>query len=232
MTRPPRPASISTRQRGWRLLVKRTVDVGVAGAGLLATAPILAVSVAAVRMTMGAPAIFRQTRPGRGERPFDVFKLRTMTNERGSDGELLPDSRRLNRLGRFLRATSLDELPQLWNVVRGDMSLVGPRPLLVDYLARYSPEQHRRHDVLPGITGWSAVNGRNSIDWAEKLSLDVWYVDNWSLRLDARILLKTATQLVRPTGIVHEGSATMPPFLGVLEGTEEGRAAAAVAPSR
>jgi lipopolysaccharide/colanic/teichoic acid biosynthesis glycosyltransferase len=196
------------QQRGWRLAVKRAADVSLAGAALAVTAPALGAAALAVRTVMGAPVLFRQQRPGRGGALFTVYKLRTMTVGAGSDAA------RLTPLGKLLRATSLDELPQLWNVLRGDMSLVGPRPLLVSYLARYSPEQRRRHDVLPGITGWAQINGRNTVTHEQKFRLDVWYVDHWSLALDARILATTLWRVLARAGISAEGHATMPEFQG------------------
>jgi lipopolysaccharide/colanic/teichoic acid biosynthesis glycosyltransferase len=193
---------------------KRTFDI-VAGALLLIlAAPWMLLVAAAVGIATGAPVLFRQRRSGRGAQPIEIWKFRTMTEARDQAGRLLPDEQRLTRLGRFLRATSLDELPQLWNVLRGDMSLVGPRPLLPKYLPLYSPRQARRHEVRPGITGWSQVNGRNAIDWTTRLELDVWYVDHRSLWLDLKILLKTAATLVRRSGVSHGGHATMPEFRG------------------
>ena len=194
--------------------MKRALDVAVSGAGLLATGPALIATAAAVRATMGSPVLFRQRRPGLGGHPFEVFKFRTMSSARGPGGELLPDDQRLTRLGRLMRAWSLDELPQLLNVLRGDMSLVGPRPLLMQYLDRYTPEQARRHEVLPGITGWAQVNGRNALSWEDKFRLDVWYVDHWSLALDTRILALTAMRVIRREGIAQQGHATMPEFMG------------------
>jgi lipopolysaccharide/colanic/teichoic acid biosynthesis glycosyltransferase len=202
------------RQSGLPLFTKRLFDRSVAIVGLVVTAPILGAATLAVRVTLGKPAIFRQERPGRHGRPFQIYKMRTMTDARDERGNLLPDSERLTRLGRLLRATSIDELPQLWNVLRGDLSLVGPRPLLTEYLSRYSPEQARRHDVLPGITGWAQVNGRNAISWEEKFAHDVWYVDHWSLGLDLRILARTAVSLVLRRGVTSHGHATMPVFRG------------------
>ena len=202
------------KQAGWRLLVKRAIDVSVAGTVLAVASPVLAASVLAVRATMGKPAIFRQERPGKGGAIFRVFKLRTMRDAKDASGRLLPDEERLTPLGRFLRASSLDELPQLWNVLRGDMSLVGPRPLLVQYLRRYTKEQARRHDVLPGITGWAQVSGRNALSWDQKFKHDVWYVDHWSLGLDLRILAKTALSVLRREGISSDGHVTMPEFIG------------------
>lgn len=157
---------------------------------------------------MGSPAFFRQVRPGRGGKPFEITKLRTMKSGAGSDAE------RLTALGKFLRSTSIDELPQLWTVLKGDLSLVGPRPLLVQYLPLYSPEQARRHEVLPGITGWAQIHGRNAISWEEKFAHDVWYVDHWSFGLDVRILARTALAVLRREGISGEGHVTMPVFAG------------------
>lgn len=201
------------KQAGWRLAVKRAFDKVTSGALLVATAPVMAGTAVAVALSMGRPVLFRQPRPGRGGRVFKVFKFRTMSQARGEDGELLPDGQRLTRVGKLLRRTSLDELPQLLNVWRGDMSLVGPRPLLVAYLERYSPRQARRHEVLPGITGLTAVRGRNTLSWDEKFELDVRYVDEWSLRLDARILAETALALLR-NDVSYGDHATMPEFRG------------------
>jgi lipopolysaccharide/colanic/teichoic acid biosynthesis glycosyltransferase len=201
------------KQTGWRLIVKKVVDRTVAAGLLVATAPVLGVAAAAVRASMGGPVFFRQTRVGLHEKTFEVIKLRTMNDARGLDGELLPDEQRLTRLGQFLRATSIDELPQLLNVLRGDMSLVGPRPFLTKYLERYTPEERRRHDVLPGMTGWAVVQGRNAVDWDERLARDVWYVDHWSLLLDAKILALTArTVLVRATQTEHATMPNLPPL--------------------
>jgi lipopolysaccharide/colanic/teichoic acid biosynthesis glycosyltransferase len=193
---------------------KRALDVGVSAAVLVAAAPVVAACAVGIRATMGSPVMFRQVRPGRGERLFELLKLRTMRDAMDSRGEPLPDAARLTRMGEVMRRTSLDELPQLWNVLRGDMSLVGPRPLLVEYLPRYSPAERRRHEVQPGITGWAQVNGRNSLSWEEKFALDVWYVDHQSMLLDLRILALTALRVVRRHGIASEGHATMPKFMG------------------
>lgn len=201
-------------QGGWRAAVKAGIDRTAAVAGLVALLPVLAATAAVVRVTMGSPVFFRQWRPGRGGNPFQVIKFRTMANAVDQQGRLLPDARRLTRLGRVLRSTSLDELPQLWNVLRGDLSLVGPRPLLMQYLPLYSAHQARRHDVQPGITGWAQVNGRNAISWDERFELDVWYVDHWSLWLDLRILVITVLRVVRRSDISREGHATMPEFMG------------------
>jgi lipopolysaccharide/colanic/teichoic acid biosynthesis glycosyltransferase len=168
----------------------------------------------AVRVTMGAPVFFRQQRPGLGGRPFSLLKFRTMRHARPGEDGPESDAARLGRLGRFLRATSIDELPTLLNVLRGEMSLVGPRPLLMRYLPRYSPRQYRRHEVKPGITGWAQVNGRNAISWDEKFELDVWYVENQSFLLDLRILARTFVKVFKREGISREGHATMPEFLG------------------
>lgn len=202
------------KQGGIRRIEKQLVDMCSAFAGLVLLSP-LVLSVAIILMIfMGRPVLFRQTRPGKHVRPFELVKFRTMSNRRDAAGNLLPDAERLTALGRFLRATSLDELPQLWNVLRGDLSLVGPRPLLMDYLPRYSAEQARRHEVMPGITGWAQVNGRNALSWEDKFALDVWYVDHWSLWLDVKILWLTALQVLRREGISQEGHATMPEFIG------------------
>jgi len=199
-------------QRGWRWVVKRLLDFTISAAGLAIFLPVLGVVALVLRMAMGGPVLFRQTRPGRYARPFTLLKLRTMSERRDANGNLLPDADRLTRVGRLLRASSLDELPQLWNVLRGDISLVGPRPLLMEYLPRYSPEQARRHDVMSGITGWAQVNGRNALTWEEKFALDTWYVDNWSLNLDLRILLLTFKCALRCKGISSSGHVTMPQF--------------------
>lgn len=193
---------------------KRVLDVVVALIALVLLAPVLGVVAALVRWKLGAPVLFRQVRPGVGGRPFSILKFRTMTDERDAHGVLLPDSERLTRFGRFLRASSLDELPELWNVLRGDMSLVGPRPLRMDYLELYSPEQARRHEVRPGITGWAQINGRNASSWPDRLAMDVWYVDHRSLWLDVKILFLTVWKVLRREGISADGHATMPPFRG------------------
>ena len=202
--------------------LKRGFDIFVSGLALAALAPIIAGTALAVRIAMGSPLLFRQTRPGLGGKPFELVKFRTMREAHDRAGRPLSDSERLTRFGRFLRSTSLDELPQLWNVLKGDMSLVGPRPLLTQYLPLYSPEQARRHDVRPGITGWTQVNGRNSLSWEEKFRLDVWYVDNRSFVLDLRILGLTLLRLLRPQGISAAGHETMPIFSGSREAAQEG----------
>ena len=194
--------------------MKRTFDFNAALLGLLVLSPLLLAVALLVRLRLGAPVLFRQARPGLGGRLFEMRKFRTMTDGRDASGDLLPDERRLTRLGRFLRASSLDELPELLNVLAGDMSVVGPRPLLVQYLPRYSPRQARRHEVKPGITGWAQVNGRNAIGWEQKFELDVWYVDNHSLWLDMKIIGLTILGLLRREGISAPGCATMPEFMG------------------
>ena len=201
-------------QTGWRGQVKRWVDCAAGAVGLVATAPLLGAVAVAVRATLGAPVLFSQERPGRDGKPFRIYKLRTMKDARDPAGNLLPDEARLTGLGRWLRSLSIDELPQLWNVARGELSLVGPRPLLMRYLPRYSPDQARRHDVQPGISGWAQVNGRNALSWEEKFALDVWYVDHWSLGLDAKILMRTLGRVLRRSGVSQSGHATMPEFMG------------------
>jgi lipopolysaccharide/colanic/teichoic acid biosynthesis glycosyltransferase len=202
------------KQAGLPLLAKKLFDRTVALGGLVVTAPIVATAAVLVRATMGGPVFFHQTRPGRNGVPFNIVKMRTMTSERDAAGRLLPDEKRLTKLGKFLRATSIDELPQLWNVLRGDLSLVGPRPLLMQYLPLYNQTQARRHDVLPGMTGWAQIHGRNALSWEERFALDVWYVDHWSLALDAKILAGTFTSVLKRQGIAREGHATMPNFTG------------------
>lgn len=181
---------------------------------LILGSPVILTTALLVRIKLGSPVIFRQRRPGRYGHPFTMLKFRTMTDARGPDGTLLPDAQRLPKFGRWLRASSLDELPGLINVLRGDMSLVGPRPLLMQYLPLYTPLQARRHEVRPGITGWAQVNGRNALSWDEKFALDVWYVDHQSIALDIRILYLTAVKVVKKEGISAEGEATMAPFEG------------------
>jgi lipopolysaccharide/colanic/teichoic acid biosynthesis glycosyltransferase len=200
---------------------KRILDATAAAVGLVVLAPVLAATALAVRVGIGSPVLFRQVRPGLHGRPFRMLKFRTMRDAADASGQPLPDAERLTRLGRFLRSTSLDELPELWNVLRGEMSLVGPRPLLMEYLPLYSPEQARRHEVRPGITGWAQVNGRNAIGWDERFRLDVWYVDHRSLRLDLRILLMTLKKVFAREGISQEGQATMERFAGAGASQEE-----------
>jgi len=194
--------------------MKRFFDFSVAVLGLLVLALPLLFVIWQVRRKLGSPVFFRQIRPGLHGRPFQMVKFRTMTDACAADGRLLPDVERLTTFGRFLRASSLDELPELWNVLKGDMSLVGPRPLLMDYLPLYSPEQLRRHDVRPGITGWAQINGRNALSWEEKFKLDVWYVSNRSMWLDIKILWLTVRKVLVRDGISAAGEATMPRFTG------------------
>jgi len=200
------------------LRAKRLFDILTAATLLTVLSPLFLILAAAIRASLGAPILFRQQRPGWHGNPFTIYKFRTMSNARDDQGNLLPDAERLTGLGRFLRSTSLDELPELWNVLKGDMSLVGPRPLRMAYLARYTPEQARRHDVKPGITGWAQVNGRNALTWEEKFALDIWYVEHWTYWLDLRILWITLVQVLRRQGITAEGHATMPPFVGTKSG--------------
>lgn len=194
--------------------LKRAVDVSVAIWLFIILMPVFFFVWIGVRISLGAPVLFRQVRPGLGGEPFTMFKFRTMREGRGPDGSILPDHARLTPLGRFLRMTSLDELPELMNVLKGDMSLVGPRPLLMDYLPLYSPEQARRQEVRPGITGWAQVNGRNAISWEEKFALDVWYVDHQTFWLDLNILWMTLVKVIRQDGINAAGEATMSRFKG------------------
>jgi lipopolysaccharide/colanic/teichoic acid biosynthesis glycosyltransferase len=200
---------------------KRLFDLAAASLGLLVLAPLLLSVAALVRWRHGTPVLFRQLRPGYRAIPFSLYKFRTMLDAHAPDGSPLPDAERLTALGRFLRASSLDELPELFNVLRGQMSLVGPRPLLMQYLERYSPEQRRRHDVLPGITGWAQVNGRNAITWEDKFRLDVWYVDHWSFWLDVRILLFTLWKVITREGVSQPGHATAEEFMGSADPHKE-----------
>ncbi len=194
---------------------KRLLDILVSAIALIVFSPLMILISWLIFFFMGKPILFRQVRPGLHGQPFTLYKFRTMTDARDEKGNLLPDEQRLTKIGRFLRSTSLDELPELWNVLKGDMSLVGPRPLLMEYLPLYTPEQMRRHEVKPGITGWAQVNGRNALTWEERFALDVWYVDHVSFWLDVKILARTVWQVVRREGITYPGSATMPRFRGV-----------------
>lgn len=195
-------------------MCKRLLDIILTIPAVLALSPVLLLTALLVRLKLGSPVLFCQQRPGLGGRPLLLHKFRTMTDAHDLQGKLLPDSERLTPFGRFLRASSLDELPELLNVLKGDMSLVGPRPLLMQYLHRYTSEQARRHNVRPGITGWAQINGRNAITWEEKFKLDVWYVDNWSLCLDMKIILITIWKLIKRDGINQPGQATMTEFKG------------------
>lgn len=192
--------------------LKRVFDVVVSATALVVLAPVMGLIALLVWRTMGRPVLFRQARPGLHGKPFVMYKFRTMRDLRDAEGKLLPDEARLTPFGRWLRTTSLDELPELVNVLRGEMSLVGPRPLLMEYLDRYTPEQARRHEVKPGITGWAQIHGRNNLSWDERFKLDVWYVDNWSLWLDVKILWRTLWMVLRREGISAQGHATMPRF--------------------
>jgi lipopolysaccharide/colanic/teichoic acid biosynthesis glycosyltransferase len=193
---------------------KRAFDIVAAGGALVLVSPIIAVTAVLVRLRLGSPVLFRQERAGVAGQPFHVVKFRTMTHDHDRHGELLSDAERLPPFGRWLRATSLDELPQLWSVVRGDMSLIGPRPLPTKYVARYSPQQRRRLEAIPGVTGWAQVQGRNAIAWPEKLAFDVWYVDHASWRLDAKIVLLTVKAVFGRGGVTADGHVTMPEFTG------------------
>ena len=195
-------------------MMRRFFDLSVALLALLLLALPLLLLALLVRTKLGSPVFFRQTRPGLHGKPFEMVKFRTMTDARDAQGELLPDSERLPPFGRFLRSSSLDELPELWNVLKGEMSLVGPRPLLMEYLPLYTPQQYRRHEVRPGVTGWAQVNGRNAISWEEKFALDVWYVENQSFWLDVKILLLTVKKVLVKDGISASGEATMTKFTG------------------
>ncbi len=193
---------------------KRCLDVILAISGLVLAAPVLLILALLVRWRLGTPIIFRQMRPGLAGRPFTIYKFRTMISAECSDGEERPDGERLTPFGRRLRSTSLDELPELFNVLKGDMSIVGPRPLLLEYMDRYNDFQARRHEVKPGLTGWAQINGRNAIDWPKRFELDVWYVDNWSLWLDLRILAMTAMKVLSREGVSQPGRDTVDYFRG------------------
>lgn len=200
---------------------KRLLNIVVAGGLLLLLSPIIVVISLAIWLNMGRPVLFRQHRSGKDGRLFTIYKFRTMTDEKDEEGEPLPNVQRITRLGTLLRSASLDELPQLWNVLRGDMSLIGPRPLLPEYLPLYSAHQRRRHEVAPGITGWAQVNGRNALSWEDRFDLDVWYVDNQSLGLDLKILWLTALKILQREGINESESVTMTPFQGSEIHSEE-----------
>lgn len=197
-------------------MLKRLFDITAASAALVVLSPVYVITAYKVKKNLGSPVLFRQTRPGLDGKPFEMIKFRSMRDAIDSEGNVLPDSERLTDFGKALRNTSLDELPELWNVVKGDMSLVGPRPLLMEYLPLYSDDQSRRHNVRPGITGYAQVNGRNTISWDEKFAFDAWYVENQSLWLDIKILAKTVKKVVIKDGISAEGEATMPKFTGSM----------------
>lgn len=199
----------------WGVMLKRLFDVVASAIALILFFPLMVLIALWVRSSLGAPVVFAQMRPGCDGKSFNIIKFRTMTDARGSDGKLLSDAQRLTPFGHFLRSTSLDELPELWNVLKGDMSLVGPRPLLMDYLPLYTPEQARRHEIRPGVTGWAQINGRNALSWDEKFALDTWYVDNRTFWLDLKILVLTVKKVLVRDGISAAGEATMPRFTGV-----------------
>ena len=195
-------------------MIKKILNFVLSISSLIILSPILLIVSISIIIFIGRPVFFKQNRPGLIGQPFNFYKFRTMTNKKDESGNLLPDKERLTPFGAFLRKTSLDELPSLWNVLKGDMSLVGPRPLLMEYLDYYSPEQARRHEVKPGITGWAQINGRNSISWEEKFKLDVWYVDNQSFWLDMKIIVLTIWKVLKREGVSHKEFATMPKFKG------------------
>lgn len=195
-------------------IVKRAMDLAIAIPAIIILAPIMAIVAIGVGVKLGRPVLFRQTRPGLDARPFSLVKFRTMRDAAGPDGRPLPDAARMTPFGGKLRQTTLDELPALFNVVRGELSLVGPRPLLMEYLPRYTAEQARRHEVKPGLTGWAVVHGRNALSWEERFKLDVWYVDHWSLWLDIKILFLTVVKVVKADDVTQPGRATMDPFMG------------------
>ena len=195
-------------------MIKRTLDIVASFIGLILLSPVIAITAWQIRRKLGSPVLFRQVRPGLNGAPFEMIKFRSMRDALDSDGNPLPDSERMTPFGGFLRATSLDELPELLNVLKGDMSLVGPRPLLMEYLPLYSAEQYRRHEVRPGVTGWAQINGRNALSWKEKFALDIWYVDNQSLLLDVKIILRTVRKVVVRDGISADGEVSMSKFTG------------------
>ena len=197
--------------------MKRLMDLVLASIALVVLSPVILVTALVVRIRLGSPVLYCPTRPGFKGQPFVMYKFRSMLDSRDESGQLLPDEQRMTGFGKFLRGSSLDELPELWNVIRGDMSLVGPRPLMMAYLDRYTPEQRRRHDVKPGVTGWAQINGRNAISWEEKFALDVWYVDNQSLLLDIRILWMTLWTVLFRRGVTAADHVTMPEFMGTDE---------------
>jgi lipopolysaccharide/colanic/teichoic acid biosynthesis glycosyltransferase len=198
----------------YRRFGKRLAELLLVSLAVPVVAPVMGLVALVVRLRLGSPVFFRQLRPGHGDRPFRLIKFRTMTDARAADGELLSDAERLTSLGQFLRSTSLDELPELLNVLKGEMSLVGPRPLLMEYLDRYTPQQRRRHEVKPGITGWAQVNGRNALTWKRRFAHDVWYVDHLSFWVDVRILLLTVGTTLKREGISQSGHVTMEKFTG------------------
>lgn len=200
--------------------IKRILDIISSLLAIIILSPLLAVTAVLVKTKLGSPVLFRQERPGKDEKIFTLMKFRTMTDERDENGELLPDEVRLTKFGKFLRSTSIDELPELFNILKGDMSVIGPRPLLVEYIPRYNERQHRRHEVRPGLSGWAQVNGRNTVSWEDKFDMDVHYVDNYSLAMDVKILFMTVLNVLKREGISSETSATMEVFMGT-PGREE-----------
>lgn len=200
--------------------IKRILDIISSLLAIIILSPLLAVTAVLVKIKLGSPVLFRQERPGKDEKIFTLMKFRTMTDERDENGELLPDEVRLTKFGKFLRSTSMDELPELFNILKGDMSVIGPRPLLVEYIPRYNEHQHRRHEVRPGLSGWAQVNGRNTVSWEDKFDMDVHYVDNYSLAMDVKILFMTVLNVLKREGISSETSATMEVFMGTPEKEE------------
>lgn len=200
--------------------IKRILDIISSLLAIIILSPLLAVTAVLVKTKLGSPVLFKQERPGKDEKIFTLMKFRTMTDERDENGELLPDEVRLTKFGKFLRSTSIDELPELFNILKGDMSVIGPRPLLVEYIPRYNERQHRRHKVRPGLSGWAQVNGRNSISWEDKFDMDVHYVDNYSFAMDVKILFMTVLNVLKKEGISSETSATMEVFMGTSEKEE------------
>lgn len=200
--------------------IKRILDIISSLLAIIILSPLLAVTAVLVKTKLGSPVLFRQERPGKDEKIFTLMKFRTMTDERDENGELLPDEVRLTKFGKFLRSTSIDELPELFNILKGDMSVIGPRPLLVEYIPRYNEHQHRRHEVRPGLSGWAQVNGRNTVSWEDKFDMDVHYVDNYSFAMDVKILFMTVLNVLKREGISSETSATMEVFMGT-PGREE-----------
>ena len=200
--------------------IKRILDIISSLLAIIILSPLLAVTAVLVKTKLGSPVLFKQERPGKDEKIFTLMKFRTMTDERDENGELLPDEVRLTKFGKFLRSTSIDELPELFNILKGDMSVIGPRPLLVEYIPRYNEHQHRRHEVRPGLSGWAQVNGRNTVSWEDKFDMDVHYVDNYSFAMDVKILFMTVLNVLKKEGISSETSATMEVFMGTL-GREE-----------
>ena len=200
--------------------IKRILDIISSLLAIIILSPLLAVTAVLVKTKLGSPVLFKQERPGKDEKIFTLMKFRTMTDERDENGELLPDEVRLTKFGKFLRSTSIDELPELFNILKGDMSVIGPRPLLVEYIPRYNEHQHRRHEVRPGLSGWAQVNGRNTVSWEDKFDMDVHYVDNYSFAMDVKILFMTILNVIKKEGISSETSATMEVFMGTSEKEE------------